>query len=262
MNLMKLKKPIIMNNVKLDLERYSRQIILDEIGEEGQKRLRESSVLIIGCGGLGSPAALYLAAAGVGRLGLVDKDLVSISNLQRQIIHSEETLETPKILSSKKMIEALNSDIIIETYQDFFQEGNAESLISRYDFVIDATDNFEAKFLINDTCVRLSKPFVHAGVMGFKGQVMTYVPGKGPCYRCIFSDVPKDDEIKNPAKLGILGTVTGIIGSIEATEAIKYILGIGDLLTGRLLTFDALTMKFREVMLPLKSADCPACGNN
>lgn len=249
-----------MEESRFNIERYSRQIALKEIGESGQKKLSMASVLIVGCGGLGSPAALYLAASGIGRLGLVDKDEVSISNLQRQILHSEKTLGQPKVKSSKNALEALNSNLIIDTYQEFFKESNAEELVSKYDFIIDATDNFATKFLINDTCVHLKKPFVHAGVMGFKGQVMSYVPDKGPCYRCIFNEIPENEEIKNPAMLGILGTVTGIIGSIEATEAIKYILGIGNLLTGRLLAFDALTMKFREIELPSRTDNCPACS--
>ncbi|MDD7732109.1 MAG: HesA/MoeB/ThiF family protein, partial [Eubacteriales bacterium] len=173
-------------------ERYSRQTVIEEIGTKGQEKLKRSSVLIIGCGGLGSPAALYLASAGIGRIGLVDDDIVSISNLQRQILHGETDLGVPKTESAENSIKRINSDIIIDKYQERLTEDNAEEIFREYDFIIDATDNFESKFLINDVCVRMKKAFVHAGVMGFKGQVMTYVPGKGPCYRCIFCDIPND----------------------------------------------------------------------
>lgn len=240
-------------------ERYSRQIVISEIGEEGQEKLGNSSVLVIGCGGLGSPAAIYLASSGIGRIGLVDDDIVSISNLQRQILHYEKDIGKSKVESASKSIKDINSKIIIDKYDERLTEINVHEIFSHYDFIIDATDNFKSKFLINDTCVNLGKPFVHAGVMGFNGQVMTYIPNAGPCYRCIFGNIPEDDLVKRPDMLGILGTVTGIIGSIEATEAIKYLLGIGDLLIGRLLTFDALKMSFREIKLPDKSENCTAC---
>lgn len=243
-------------------ERYSRQTVIEEIGTKGQEKLKRSSILIIGCGGLGSPAALYLASAGIGRIGLVDDDIVSISNLQRQIMHGETDLGFPKTESAENSIKRINSTIIIDKYQERFTEDNAEELFREYDFIIDATDNFQSKFLINDVCVRMKKAFVHAGVMGFKGQVMTYVPGKGPCYRCIFGDIPNDELVNRPEIFGILGTVTGVIGSIEGTEAVKYLLGIGNLLTGRLLGFDALSMTFRIVDLPKAREDCPACSNN
>lgn len=243
-------------------DRYSRQTVIEEIGTKGQEKLKKSSVLIIGCGGLGSPAALYLASAGIGRIGLVDDDIVSISNLQRQILHGEADLLVPKTESAENSIKRINSDIIIDKYQKRLTEDNAEEIFIEYDFIIDATDNFESKFLINDVCVRMKKAFVHAGVMGFKGQVMTYVPGKGPCYRCIFGDIPNDELVNRPEVFGILGTVTGVIGSIEGTEAVKYMLGIGDLLTGRLLSFDALSMTFRIVDLPKARENCPACGKN
>lgn len=243
-------------------DRYSRQTVIEEIGTKGQEKLKKSSVLIIGCGGLGSPAALYLASAGIGRIGLVDDDIVSISNLQRQIMHGEADIFVPKTESAENSIKRINSDIIIDKYQERLTEDNAEEIFSEYDFIIDATDNFESKFLINDVCVRMKKAFVHAGVMGFNGQVMTYVPGKGPCYRCIFCDIPNDELVNRPEMFGILGTVTGVIGSIEGTEAVKYLLGIGDLLTGRLLSFDALSMTFRIVDLPKAREKCPACGKN
>lgn len=241
-------------------KRYERQVVIDEIGLKGQEKLERSSVLVIGCGGLGSPASLYLASAGIGRLGLVDDDVVSISNLQRQILHGEGDIGRPKTTSATESLIKLNSSIVIDRYEERLTEKNADKIFSDYDVIVDATDNFESKFLINDKCVELKKPFIHAGVMGFKGQVMTYVPDKGPCYRCVFGDIPKDELIRSPEMLGILGTVTGVIGSIQATEALKYLLGIGDLLIGRLLSFDALSMSVRDVKLPPRSKLCPACG--
>lgn len=246
------------------LERYSRHLILKGLGVNGQKRLLESSVLIVGAGGLGSPAALYLAAAGVGRIGLVDGDVVDLSNLQRQIIHTTASVGEPKVESAAAAIRALNPDIAVETHRTLLAAGNVEELIAPYDLVIDATDNFSAKFLINDACVIAKKPFCHAGILGFKGQVMTWTPNapKLPCYRCAFKSPPPKDAVPSTAEAGVLGSLAGIVGSIQATEAIKYVLGIGELLTGRVLTVDALTMELRTVHLAHSDPNCPVCGRN
>lgn len=238
-------------------KRYSRHIALDEIGADGQEKLLSGKVLIIGTGGLGSPAALYLAAAGVGTIGIADADTVDVSNLQRQIIHSTRDVGRDKVLSAKEKMQAINPDVDVRTYTEFVNEENIADLVSAYDFVLDCTDNFKAKFLINDTCVRLGKPFSHAGVMGTRGQLMTYVPKKSPCYRCVFSDPPEDGVGK---KYGVVGAAVGVIGSMQAMEAIKYLTGSGELLTGRLLVYDAMTAEFRCVKLPERVNGCTVCG--
>lgn len=209
------------------VERYARHLILKGVGVKGQKRLLASSVLIIGAGGLGSPAALYLAAAGVGHIGLVDGDVVDMSNLQRQIIHTTARVGAPKVESAATAIRALNPDVTVDTYYELVDASNIAGLIEPYDLVIDATDNFAAKFLINDACVLAGKPYIHAGVVGFAGQVMTVIPGEGPCYRCIFRDLPVAGEIPTCKEAGVLGAVVGVIGSLEATEAVKLIAGVG-----------------------------------
>lgn len=243
---------------KEQMERYSRHIILQEVGVKGQEKLLNARVLIIGSGGLGSPAAMYLAAAGVGTIGIADADKVDLSNLQRQILHSTKDVGIPKVASARETIEALNPDVRVNTCHTFVTPENIMELIEDYDFVIDATDNFASKFLINDACVIAEKPFSHAGISGFQGQLMTWVPGEGPCYRCIFKDPPPEDAAGR--QTGIIGAVAGVIGSLQATEAVKYIVGAGDLLTGKLLTYDALKMEFRTVKLPRKVTDCPVCG--
>ncbi|WP_034599217.1 HesA/MoeB/ThiF family protein, partial [Desulfosporosinus sp. HMP52] len=242
-------------------ERYSRHINLREIGTKGQEKLLESKILIIGAGGLGSPAAMYLAAAGIGTIGLVDPDFVEISNLQRQIIHAYKDISKPKVTSGKETIQDLNHDVNVVTYQEWATLDNITDIIKDrdYDFVIDATDNFAAKFLINDACVRLKKPFSHAGVVEYAGQTMTYVPGEGPCYRCVFLDPPPRDAVPGNQEVGILGVIPGIIGTIQATEGIKYLLNIGELLTGKLLVFDALEMDFRKVKVTSRE-NCSSCG--
>ena len=214
------------------IERYSRHIILKEVGAKGQKKLLKGKVLIIGAGGLGAPAAMYLAAAGVGTIGIVDADEVDLSNLQRQIIHSTADIGKAKVKSAKETMNAMNPDVEVKTYRMFVDASNIRELIREYDFIIDGTDNFPAKFLINDACVLEKKPFSHAGIIRFKGQLMTYVPGEG------------------------------VIGSLQAMEAIKYLIGVGDLLTGYLLTFDALTMEFHKVKLPKDTHDCAVCGDH
>lgn len=244
------------------LERYSRHIILNEVGVKGQKKLLNSKVLIIGAGGLGAPAAMYLAAAGVGTIGIADADEVDLSNLQRQIIHSTEDVGKAKVKSAKETMEAMNPDVVVHTYRKFVQADNIRELIRDYDFIIDGTDNFPAKFLINDACVMEKKPFSHAGIIRFKGQLMTYVPGQGPCYRCVFKSPPPKDAVPTCKQAGVIGAMGGVIGSLQAMEALKYLLGIGELLVGKLLTYDALKMEFHTIALPKHTASCPVCGEN
>lgn len=243
-------------------ERYSRHILLEGVGEEGQQKLLASKVLVIGAGGLGSPAAMYLAAAGVGTIGIVDADEVELSNLQRQIIHSTEDLGKAKVLSAKETMQKMNPDVTVNTYQMIINSTNIRKVMEEYDYIIDATDNFPAKFLINDACVMAKKPFSHAGVVGFQGQLMTYVPGKSPCYRCVFQEPPKKEEVISCKDVGIIGVVPGVIGSLVAAEAMKYLLGIGELLTGYLLTYDVLKMEFRKVKLPVDTSGCMVCGEH
>ncbi len=244
------------------IERYSRHIILKEVGAKGQKKLLNASVLIIGAGGLGAPAAMYLAAAGVGKIGIVDADEVDLSNLQRQIIHSTADIGKPKVKSAKETMNAMNPDVEVKTYHKFVDSTNIRELIREYDFVIDGTDNFPAKFLINDACVMEKKPFSHAGIIRFKGQLMTYVPGEGPCYRCVFRNPPPKDAVPTCKQAGVIGAMGGVIGSLQAMEAIKYIVGVGDLLTGKLLTYDAVNQDFRKIKLPHDTSKCPVCGAN
>lgn len=242
-------------------ERYARHIVLTEVGKEGQERFLASSVLIIGAGGLGSPAAMYLAAAGVGTLGIVDADAVDVSNLQRQIAHGTIDIGKPKVDSMQETIHNMNPDVTVRTHQMFVSEENIADLLRDYDFILDATDNFQAKFLINDACVKAGKPFCHAGILRFQGQLMTYVPGKGPCYRCIFKAPPPEHVVPGCKEVGIIGAMAGVIGSLQAMEAIKYLLGEGDLLIGKLLTYDALKNEFRTVRLPKQVPDCPICSS-
>jgi molybdopterin/thiamine biosynthesis adenylyltransferase len=245
------------------MERYSRHIILKEVGVKGQKKLLESKVLVIGTGGLGAPAAMYLAAAGIGTIGLVDFDSVDLSNLQRQIIHSTKDVGKPKVLSGKETIAEMNPDVNVVTYREWVTSANILDIIRDrdYNFIIDGTDNFPAKFLINDACVMAKKAFSHAGIIRFRGQTMTYVPGQGPCYRCVFKNPPPPDAVPTCKQAGVLGVMGGVIGTLQATEAIKYILDLGNLLTGHLLTYDALTMEFRKVKLA-REKNCPICGEN
>ena len=243
------------------LERYSRHIILSQVGGKGQKKILSSKVLIIGTGGLGSPAAMYLAAAGVGHIGLVDYDTVDLSNLQRQIIHQTCDVGRAKIESGRETINALNPDVQVHTYDEQVTAANIRDIIHDldYDFIIDGTDNFPAKFLINDACVLMRKPFSHAGIIRFQGQTITYVPGESPCYRCVFNEPPPKDAVPTCRQAGVLGVMGGVIGTIQATEALKYILGVGELLTGYLLTYDALTMTFRKIRVP-HNRRCKICG--
>jgi molybdopterin/thiamine biosynthesis adenylyltransferase len=244
------------------LERYSRHIILKEVGVKGQKKIMAGKVLIIGAGGLGAPAAMYLAAAGVGTIGIADADAVDLSNLQRQIIHQSADVGKPKVISAKETINAMNSDVEVVTYQTWINSENIKDIINDrdYDFIIDGTDNFPVKFLINDACVMLAKPFSHAGIIRFQGQLLTYIPGKGPCYRCVFREPPPPDAVPSCSQAGVLGVMGGVIGTLQAAEALKYLLGMDGLLNGFLLTFNALTMDFRKVKI-VPDAACPVCGS-
>ncbi|TCL62166.1 adenylyltransferase/sulfurtransferase [Hydrogenispora ethanolica] len=249
-----------MNFTESQIERYSRHIILKDVGGVGQEKILRSKVLIIGAGGLGSPAALYLAAAGVGTIGLVDGDTVDLSNLQRQIIHFSADLNRPKVESARNKLEAINPDVRVKTYQTRVFADNIGEIIAGYDFIIDGTDNFPAKFLINDACVLYQKPFSHGGILRFNGQTMTYVPGH-TCYRCVFDSPPPKGAVPTCSEAGILGAVAGMLGTIQAAEALRYIIGKGKLLTDRILMFDALDMQFRTVNLR-RNPDCPICGEH
>ncbi|RAP38847.1 adenylyltransferase [Candidatus Marinamargulisbacteria bacterium SCGC AAA071-K20] len=242
------------------VERYSRHILLQDVGLSGQEKILNAKVLIVGTGGLGAPAALYLAAAGVGTLGIIDGDKVDMSNLQRQVIHFTPDLDKAKVQSAKEKIALINPDVKVNAIEDLFLAHNAMDILKDYDFVIDGTDNFPAKFLINDACVMAKKPFSHGGVLRFDGQTMTHVPGEA-CYRCIFDDLPPSNAVPSCSQAGILGAIAGMLGTIQAAEALKFIIGKGDLLTNRLQMFDALKMKFREVKFK-KRATCKVCGEN
>ena len=244
------------------LERYSRHLILKEIGVRGQKKLLAARVLVIGAGGLGSPAAMYLAAAGVGTIGIVDDDVVDLSNLQRQIIHGTGNVGMPKVESAAETVTSINPDVTVKPYHIRVSAGNIAELIAGYDVIVDAADNFSTKFLINDACVLAGKPYIYGGALRFEGQLMTYVPGRGPCYRCIFRDMPAAGEVPSCKEAGVLGAVVGVIGSMQAVEAVKLILGVGKPLTARLMTFDALAMTCRAVSLPEREPDCPVCGEH
>ncbi|GHV68353.1 adenylyltransferase [Spirochaetia bacterium] len=243
------------------MERYSRHIILKELGVKGQQKLMAGKVLIIGAGGLGSPAALYLAAAGVGTIGIADNDTVDLSNLQRQIIHTSADLGKPKVVSAQETMNAMNGEVAVIPYREKIDSANIKSIINdkNYDFILDCTDNFPAKFLINDACVMLKKPFSHGGIIRFQGQLLTYVPGRGPCYRCLFQSPPPAGAVPSCREAGVLGVLAGVIGTLQATEAIKYLLGLEGLLTGWLLSYNALTMDFRKVKVPVNPR-CPVCG--
>ena len=240
-------------------KRYVRHFSLKEIGIGGQKKLLAAKVLVIGAGGLGSPAILYLAAAGIGTLGIADFDAVDASNLQRQIIHTTEAIGTPKTLSAENAVKALNPDCMVKRYDVPLTPDNIMEIITEYDFILDCTDRFETKFLINDACVLAHKPYVHAGVVRFEGQAMTYVPGKGPCLRCLMGDVPHDAVTCKD--VGVLGAAVGVLGSIQALEAVKYLTGAGDLLCGKILTFDGLTMNVRVHSISHADPECAVCGN-
>ena len=250
-----------MSLTEQQIERYSRHIILEKLGGAGQEKLLSSRVLIVGAGGLGAPAGLYLAAAGVGTIGIIDADKVDLTNLQRQIIHHTADVGVEKVKSAKNKMQAINPDVTVKTYHQLAKADNIRNIICEYDFVIDGTDNFPAKFLINDACYFEKTAFSHAGILKFYGQLITVLPGKTTCYRCIFNAPPPVGVVPSCSQAGVLGVLAGVIGSLQATEAMKYLLGIGDLLTSTLLTYNALTMKFRKVRLN-RSPNCPLCSEN
>lgn len=243
------------------LERYSRHILLQDVGIEGQQKFFDAKVLIIGAGGLGAPIALYLAAAGIGTIGIADADVVDISNLQRQVIHYTRDIGQPKVESAAAKMRAINPDVEVRTYHEFLLANNIRPILHDYDFVIDGTDNFAAKFLINDACVLEGKPFSHGGILRFNGQTMTVLPGKSACYRCVFHAPPPRGAVPTCSQAGVLGAVAGMLGTMQATEALKFILGTGSLLTDTLLSFDAKNLDFRKVHFK-KNPRCPVCGEH
>lgn len=244
-----------------EVQRYSRHLIMPEVGMAGQKKLKAASVLLIGAGGLGSPLAMYLAAAGIGRIGLVDYDVVDYTNLQRQVIHGTKDVGRPKLESAKEHILDINPHVQVDTYEVPLTSANALELFEPYDVIIDGTDNFPTRYLTNDACVLLGKPNVYGSIFRFEGQASVFYAAEGPCYRCLFPEPPPPGLVPSCAEGGVLGVLPGTIGAIQATEAIKLILGTGDPLIGRLLLYDALSMSFDEVRLR-KNPDCPVCGEN
>ncbi len=244
-----------------EILRYSRHLILPDVGVEGQRKLKAARVLLIGAGGLGSPAALYLAAAGVGTLGIVDFDVVDKTNLQRQILHGTDTVGVPKLESARRRVQDLNPNVQVELFETRLTSQNALDIIREFDVVADGTDNFPTRYLVNDACVLLGKPNVYGSIFRFEGQASVFYAKEGPCYRCLYAEPPPAGLVPSCAEGGVLGVLPGIIGSIQAMETIKFILGRGELLIGRLLLFDALRLKFRELKLE-RDPDCPVCGRN
>ena len=249
------------------LERYARHVILDEVGEEGQLRLLASRVLVVGAGGLGSPALLYLAAAGVGTIGIVDHDTVDITNLQRQIIHSTDDVGRAKVASAAERIETLNPEIEIIEHRARLTAANAADIVSGYDLIVDGSDNFTSRYLVNDVCYFLKKPLVSAAIVRFEGQLSTYrAYERGPCYRCLFREPPDPNAVARCDTVGIFGAIAGVMGSLQATEVLKELLdfetkGIGTGMTGKLLLFDAMDQTFRKINTA-RDPDCPLCGEN
>ncbi|MBI4499637.1 MAG: molybdopterin-synthase adenylyltransferase MoeB [Gemmatimonadetes bacterium] len=244
-----------------EILRYSRHLILPEVGPEGQRRLKGARMLLVGAGGLGSPAALYLAAAGVGTIGLVDFDVVDATNLQRQIVHGTSTVGTSKLASATTRLKDLNPHVHVEGFETRFTSENALEIAQDFDVIIDGTDNFPTRYLVNDVCVLLGKPNVYGSIFRFEGQASVFYAKSGPCYRCLYQEPPPPGLVPSCAEGGVFGVLPGIIGSIQALEAIKLTLGAGDNLIGRLLLFDALRLKFRELKLQ-KDPQCPICGSN
>ena len=242
-----------------EILRYSRHLLLPEVGIEGQRKLKAARVLLVGAGGLGSPAALYLAAAGVGRLGLAEFDTVDVTNLQRQILHGTADIGRPKLDSARDRLQDLNPHVSIEPVADRLTSRNALEVLGRYDVVVDGSDNFPTRYLVNDACVLLGKPLVYGSIFRFEGQVSVFDAARGPCYRCLYSEPPPPGLVPSCAEGGVLGVLPGIIGSLQALEAIKLILGAGESLVGRLVLFDALRLRFRELGLR-KDPECPICG--
>lgn len=246
-----------------EIARYSRHILLREVGGVGQARLRAASVLIVGAGGLGSPAALYLAAAGIGRIGIVDHDVLELSNLQRQVIHSVEGLGAPKVDGAAAAMRRINPEIKLRPVQARISAETVDALVGEHDIVLDGTDNFATRFLVADACVRARKTLVSAAVLRFEGQISTFKPHAGPdcpCYRCLYPEPPPPGMVPSCSEAGVLGPVTGVMGTLQATEAMKEILGIGTSLAGRLLLWDALDARFRMIAIP-RDPNCAVCGN-
>jgi len=241
--------------------RYERQVILPELGEAGQERLTRGRVLIVGAGGLGSPAALYLAAAGVGRIGLVDFDRVDETNLQRQVLYGTADVGRMKLYAAALRLRSMNPDLVVDLHPEAFGPANARALVTAYDVVIDGTDNFPTRYLVNDACVLLGKPNAYGSIFRFEGQASVFATKEGPCYRCLYPEPPPPGLVPSCAEGGVLGVLPGIIGVIQATETVKLIMGIGEPLIGRFLIYDALKMKFRELKLR-KDPDCPVCGTH
>jgi adenylyltransferase/sulfurtransferase len=242
------------------VKRYSRHIIMGDVGSKGQRKLLQSSALIVGAGGLGSPSAVYLALAGVGKIGIVDFDVVELSNLQRQILHHTPDVGRPKVQSAKDNILAYNPGVNVAVHETRLESDNAMEIIGQYDLVINGADNFATRYLVNDACYLLNKPLVDGSILIFDGQATVFIPGQG-CYRCLFPQPPPPGMVPNCAEAGVLGSLTGLVGSIQATEALKLLMGIGQSLTSRLLLIDALSMNFREVKLK-RNPSCPLCGDN
>jgi molybdopterin/thiamine biosynthesis adenylyltransferase len=240
------------------VQRYSRHIIMDQVGSQGQRKLLASKVLIVGAGGLGSPSAVYLALAGVGTVGIVDFDVVDISNLQRQILHQHDDIGRPKVQSAKTTLQAYNPDVNVQIHETPMTSENAMEIISQYDVVVNGVDNFPTRYLVNDACYFLNKPLVDGSILMFDGQATVYLPGQG-CYRCLFPTPPPPGAVPNCSEAGVLGAMTGLVGSIQATETLKLLLGIGESLVSRLLLIDALSMDFRTVKIR-QNPKCPLCG--
>ncbi|MEM6996423.1 MAG: molybdopterin-synthase adenylyltransferase MoeB, partial [Myxococcota bacterium] len=241
------------------LKRYSRHIMLPEVGEKGQGKLLDAKVLFLGAGGLGSPSSLYIAAAGVGTIGMVDDDVVDESNLQRQVLHNTERLGMPKVESARMTLQALNPDLQFIAHQERLSSDNVLSIIENYDVIIDGADNFPTRYLLNDAALKLGKPVIHASIFRFEGQMTTFLPDDGPCYRCLYPDPPPPGMAPSCQEAGVLGVLPGLVGCVQATEALKLILGTGQSLSGRLLVFDALGTKFRTLKLR-KDPECRVCG--
>src|SRR6266852_7982120 len=243
-----------------EVARYSRHLIMPEVALEGQKRLKAARILLIGAGGLGSPLGLYLAAAGVGRIGIVDFDVVDFSNLQRQVLHGTPDVGRPKLQSAKERLHAINPEVQVDLYETRLTSANAIQIMTPYDIVIDGTDNFPTRYLVNDACVLLKKPNVYGSIFRFDGQASVFFPPEGPCYRCLYPEPPPPGEVPSCAEGGVLGILPGLIGCIQATEAVKLIIGKGEPLIGRLVLYDALAMTFREFKVR-RNLKCPMCGD-
>lgn len=244
-----------------ELRRYGRHVSIPEVGLEGQRRLKAGRVLLVGAGGLGSPAALYLAAAGVGRIGLVDHDAVDLSNLQRQILHDTRSVGRSKLSSARDRLEALNPHVEVETYETRLDSSNALEILDGWDLVVDGSDNFPTRYLVNDACILSGIPFVYGAILRFEGQASLFATPDGPCYRCLFREPPPPGLVPSCAEAGVLGVLPGIVGSIQATEAIKWLIGAGETLAGRLLLIDALRMEFRTLNIS-RDPECPVCGEH